>query len=140
MLHDEQFYPDAYTFNPDRHIMTGPDGKMKINPDVMPPENIVFGFGRRECPGQHMAYASVWMTVVSILSAFRIEKRVNPDGTINEPTYEYGTLLGLYVLSLSFILVILLLTFHHSIPEPFECHFEPRFEGVVQLINNTEDI
>lgn len=98
MLHDEQHYPDPDTFNPDRHIMIGPDGKMKINPDVMAPENIVFGFGRRECPGQHMAYASVWATVALTLSAFRIEKRVKPDGTVIEPSYAYGTLLGLYVI------------------------------------------
>jgi len=98
MLHDEKDYPDSYSFKPERHITTGPDGKMKINPEVFPPENIVFGFGRRECPGQHMAYASVWITICLVLSAFRIEKRKNADGSEIPVTYEYGTLLGLYVL------------------------------------------
>lgn len=42
MLHDEALYPDPFTFNPDRFMKNG-----KLNPAVMDPAQITFGFGRR---------------------------------------------------------------------------------------------
>ena len=42
MLHDPAFYPDPETFNPDRFLRDG-----KIDPDVLDPTRMAFGFGRR---------------------------------------------------------------------------------------------
>ena len=42
MTHDEEIYPDPFTFNPNRHL--GDDAQ----PD---PYKFAFGFGRRVCPG-----------------------------------------------------------------------------------------
>ena len=42
ITHDEEIYPDPFTFNPSRHL--GDDAQ----PD---PYKFVFGFGRRACPG-----------------------------------------------------------------------------------------
>ena len=44
MTHDEEIYPDSFTFNPGRHL--GDDAQ----PD---PYKFVFGFGRRACPGMY---------------------------------------------------------------------------------------
>jgi cytochrome P450 len=42
MLHDEVFYPNPNTFDPDRYMNTAADGT--VNKDPRP---IAFGFGRR---------------------------------------------------------------------------------------------
>ncbi|KAJ8079595.1 hypothetical protein PM082_011182 [Marasmius tenuissimus] len=49
-------YPDPFSFKPERFLT--PDGK--LNPDVQDPTQAFFGFGKRICPGRHMAQASVW--------------------------------------------------------------------------------
>ena len=49
MTHDEEIYPDPFTFNPGRHL--GDDAQ----PD---PYKFVFGFGRRACPGMYSLYAT----------------------------------------------------------------------------------
>ena len=50
MMHDEQYYPDPYTFNPDRYLQVSPlgstvRGDASFAPDD--PASLVFGFGRR---------------------------------------------------------------------------------------------
>ncbi|KAJ6458411.1 cytochrome P450 [Mycena vitilis] len=84
ILHDENMYPDPYLFKPERFLLEG-----KLNPAVRDPETVAFGFGRRICPGKHMAASSLWITIASILSTFNITKAVDKDGKIVEPTYEY---------------------------------------------------
>lgn len=42
MCRDEKLYPNPDVFDPSRFLLNG-----KLNPEVFPPENIVFGFGRR---------------------------------------------------------------------------------------------
>ncbi|OBZ79891.1 O-methylsterigmatocystin oxidoreductase [Grifola frondosa] len=48
MLHDEAVYADPARFNPDRYAQGEPD-----------PARAVFGFGRRICPGRHLADWSI---------------------------------------------------------------------------------
>ncbi|KAF8199264.1 cytochrome P450 [Mycena galopus ATCC 62051] len=83
ILHNELVYPDPYSFKPERYLLDG-----KLNP-AMTDLNIVFGFGRRICPGRHMAASSVWISIARILATFDISKAVGEDGQIIEPTYEY---------------------------------------------------
>ncbi|KAI4519194.1 cytochrome P450 [Schizophyllum commune Loenen D] len=70
MVHDEGAYPEPYAFKPERFLKI--DGK--LDPAVRDPADIAFGFGRRLCPGRHVAYASVWIAVASILRVYNIEK------------------------------------------------------------------
>lgn len=44
-----------------------------------------FGFGRRKCPGNHLAMASVYMFVATLLSVFELEKVRDSEGRILEP-------------------------------------------------------
>jgi Cytochrome P450 len=56
MSHDENVYKDPENFIPERFLTE--DGK--VNPSVRNPMDAAFGFGRRMCPGKHIALASIW--------------------------------------------------------------------------------
>ncbi|KAJ7155817.1 cytochrome P450 [Mycena filopes] len=112
LLHDKDMYPDPDSFNPDRFLLAG-----KLNPAIRDPE-AAFGFGRRICPGRHLASASLFITIASILATFNIERATDADGNVVEPTCEYvpGLITG---------------------PKPFECSITPRSPAAVQAIQST---
>ncbi|KAJ7633666.1 cytochrome P450 [Mycena polygramma] len=110
ILHDEALYPDPYTFNPERFLLNG-----KSNANVQNPE-AAFGFGRRECPGRHMATAGLWIAIASILATFDITKPLDEEGQVIEPSFEYDS---------GFI----------NFPLPFRCSIRPRSLHAVELIN-----
>jgi len=96
MSHNEAKYPNPNAFLPERFLKS--DGT--LNDDNLP---WIFGFGRRICPGRHVADASLWCAMVSILALFQIEK--------TEGSEEVKWATGL--------------TSH---PLPFPCKFVPRGE------------
>ncbi|KAA1473740.1 cytochrome P450 [Dentipellis sp. KUC8613] len=73
MTHDPAEYPDPEAFIPERFLQ--PEGT--LNGDDM---RIVFGFGRRFCSGQHLADATLWMTIVSILAVFNLDPAKDEKG------------------------------------------------------------
>ncbi|KAF8073623.1 cytochrome P450 [Lyophyllum atratum] len=70
---DENVYADASAFEPTR-FLPSPLGRGEPYP-VGP-----FGFGRRACPGRHVANDSLWIAIVTILSAMHISKEFGDDG------------------------------------------------------------
>ncbi|KAK2053880.1 cytochrome P450 [Colletotrichum caudatum] len=75
-LHDPQTYSDPSSFNPDRYLAP------RNEPD---PEDHVFGFGRRVCPGRYLADESIFITVARLLATFDIKKAVDGSGNEIEP-------------------------------------------------------
>ncbi|KAF7762360.1 hypothetical protein Agabi119p4_8953 [Agaricus bisporus var. burnettii] len=76
MLHDEDAYPEPEEFKPERFIKNG-----ALRDDVPDPEAIAtFGFGRRICPGPHIALPFIHLIAASILSLFDILPEVDADG------------------------------------------------------------
>lgn len=73
---DPAIYEDASAFNPDRFIN---------NPKILDPRDFIFGFGRRSCPGNYLAYQMIWIFVVSTLWGFELER---PEG---EPPLDNDT-------------------------------------------------
>ncbi|KAF8079096.1 cytochrome P450 [Lyophyllum atratum] len=73
MAHDESIYPEPDSFLPERFF----DDKGKLNNDD---QVLAFGFGRRICPGRHMASATVWLTIATVLSTLNITKAKDMDG------------------------------------------------------------
>ncbi|KAJ3568360.1 hypothetical protein NP233_g5767 [Leucocoprinus birnbaumii] len=87
MLHDEDFYSDADEFKPERFITN--DGHLRQ--DIPDPELVAtFGFGRRVCPGSHVARSMLYITAATILSLFDISSGVDPDGKPVEVTPRFA--------------------------------------------------
>ncbi|KDQ63502.1 hypothetical protein JAAARDRAFT_147890 [Jaapia argillacea MUCL 33604] len=114
ILHDPSMYPDPSAFKPERFL------KREGGECARDPMTVAFGFGRRICPGRHLAEASVWIAIVSILSTFDIGKAVDSEGHDIEPKIEYHS--GLV-----------------SHPMPFICSIEPRSEAARKLVDSTVD-
>ncbi|PPQ99996.1 hypothetical protein CVT26_009278 [Gymnopilus dilepis] len=84
MLHDEERYPNPDSFRPERFLKDG-----RLDPLVFDPTTVVFGFGRRICPGAHIAQSILFIVAASVLSAFRISPATDEKGQIIEPTVEF---------------------------------------------------
>jgi len=66
ILHDPKVYPDPHTFNPDRFL--GLEGGIQRETLL----NVIWGFGRRVCPGRQLAEASLFIAMASVIAAFDI--------------------------------------------------------------------
>ena len=51
---------------------------------------MIFGFGRRECPGKLIADAELFLAVVSSLSVFDIRRPVDENGRVVEEKIEFS--------------------------------------------------
>jgi cytochrome P450 len=79
MCHDPEIYSDPFVFNPERYLGDEPQRD---------PRKIVFGFGRRICPGMYLADASLFSCIVKSLAVFSIEKALDEDGVPITPVHE----------------------------------------------------
>jgi len=68
ILHDPATYPEPDMFKPERFLNT--DGSLRDDPTLIS----VFGYGKRICPGRHVADATLFMSIASLLSVFNIKK------------------------------------------------------------------
>ncbi|KAF9266529.1 cytochrome P450 [Marasmius fiardii PR-910] len=73
MTRDENVYTEPESFIPERFLTE--DGRCNKNQMVL-----VFGFGRRICPGRHFALSTLWTAMVSVLSEFEIGPAENDTG------------------------------------------------------------
>ncbi|KAF9002199.1 cytochrome P450 [Cyathus striatus] len=72
ILRDESIYHDPDSFNPDRYLPK-PEGNAEPYPIGH------FGFGRRICPGQYFAEASLWIVISSILATLDIRRALDDE-------------------------------------------------------------
>ncbi|KAI0717572.1 cytochrome P450 [Cerioporus squamosus] len=85
ILKDPEMFPDPEEFRPERFL-----GMQDTRVADLP-----FGFGRRHCPGMHVAQQSVYIAVARVLWAFDIEPVKGEDGKPVLPDMEKMELLGL---------------------------------------------
>ncbi|PPQ78261.1 hypothetical protein CVT25_011720 [Psilocybe cyanescens] len=88
MTHDESIYPEPNAFKPERFFNL--DGTLNDDDRIL-----AYGFGRRVCVGKHFASAIIWLTVVSILATFKIEKARDETGKeigISDEYVDFGFL------------------------------------------------
>ncbi|RDB17493.1 hypothetical protein Hypma_000997 [Hypsizygus marmoreus] len=102
--------PRPDLFLPERHLG---------NTDLPDPRELVFGFGRRICPGRHFAETSAWFMIANILATLEISR--------SAADQDKGTTLTLEVTS-GFI--------RH--PKPFACSIRPRSEKITSLIQEAK--
>nr|VWO98258.1 Cytochrome P450 monooxygenase CYP52X1 [Ganoderma boninense] len=85
IMHDETVYSEPLSFKPERFLPTSAGGLGE--PDCAP---AVFGYGRRICPGRHLAEASLWMYAARILAVLDIRPVRGEDGMGVPPREEPG--------------------------------------------------
>ncbi|KAG1779292.1 cytochrome P450 [Suillus placidus] len=108
MLNDPETYANPSEFSPERFLAK--DGK---EPET-DPRAFCFGFGRRICPGVHLADASIWISAVMSLAVLDVSKVVE-NGV--EITPEVDPSSGLI-----------------SHPKPFKCSIKARSDKAFALI------
>jgi len=82
ITHDSEVYPNPSAFDPTRHLGENPQKD---------PFDLVFGYGRRVCPGAALAEDSLFLAVANILAAFNIHKALDAEGKEAEPDVEWRT-------------------------------------------------
>ncbi|KAK7679980.1 hypothetical protein QCA50_016926 [Cerrena zonata] len=106
MSQDASIYNDPQEFRPERFLRNA----------EMDPKNIVFGFGRRQCPGSELADRSIFLLVANIAATMTITKATDSTGMEITPPIHFKS---------GFV----------SRPEEFMCSIMPRSEGTAKLIN-----
>ncbi|KAJ7593060.1 putative monooxygenase [Mycena floridula] len=108
MLRDPEAYPNPELFDPSRYNLdtSEMDKVIQIN----------FGWGRRSCPGVHLAEGTVFAIVSTVLATCNVMPILGSDG---EPaTKEVKLTTGTIVM-----------------PEEYRCKFEPRSSLALELLD-----
>ncbi|OAX32617.1 cytochrome P450-like protein [Rhizopogon vinicolor AM-OR11-026] len=100
MCHNEEKYPNPSEFDPDRFL--NPNGT--LTDDTV---SVIWGFGRRICPGRYLGEASLWSAMACLLAVFKFSKTKDETGRENEinPQWKAGLTMRL---------------------QPFPCSITPR--------------
>ncbi|KAJ7432778.1 cytochrome P450 [Mycena galericulata] len=109
---DRKTYPEPEIFGPERFIETASHRKEKA------PRDVGFGYGRRVCPGVHLADTTLWLLFASLLTFFDISAPLN-DG---RPVLPSGKFLDGSI----------------SHPEPSACQITPR-KGAEEVIRRLSE-
>ncbi|EGN92985.1 hypothetical protein SERLA73DRAFT_190373 [Serpula lacrymans var. lacrymans S7.3] len=105
---DPSVFPDPEKFDPGRWI----NSEGKVRTDI---HSFTFGFGRRVCPGQHLANRSIFINTSLLFWSFRISQ--NPLAPIDTMSFDNGVV---------------------THPQQFDAIFEPRMNKAVlkQMMEN----
>ncbi|KAI0060378.1 cytochrome P450 [Artomyces pyxidatus] len=110
ILHDPALYPDPEAFKPERFL----NAKGEVIDD--PLLSIVFGYGRRICPGRHIVDTTLFIVVSYLLSTFNVTKAKDAFGNEIPVNDEY---VGNQIVQ----------------PVPFKCSITPRNAYAEDLIS-----
>jgi cytochrome P450 len=85
MSRDPAIYSSPESFIPERYTAAsegGPGEPFLVGP---------FGFGRRICVGRHLAQASVWIFIATLIATVDISKPVDSEGRVREQPITFST-------------------------------------------------
>jgi cytochrome P450 len=80
ILHNPVTYPEPSKFKPERFLDPA---------SPLPFPETGFGFGRRKCPGRHLALDVAWLSIASMLAAFEFLPATDVDGRPVPPAQEF---------------------------------------------------
>ncbi|KAH9917067.1 cytochrome P450 monooxygenase [Fomitopsis serialis] len=111
IFRDPEVYPEPDVFRPERFLEIDADA----DADLKDPKKLVFGFGRRICPGRYFADDMVWLAAACIVATLDVDKTRDEHGEGITPTPRFisGAIMR---------------------PESFVCDIRPRSEKSRQLI------
>ncbi|KAJ7659531.1 putative monooxygenase [Mycena rosella] len=113
MLRDPQIYHDPLEFDPDRY--------QNLDSEMDKVTDLLFGFGRRSCPGQDFAEGTFFAIVSTILATCEISPTVDAQGVpvIPDVTYTSGV---------------------NVFPSPFNCNVKCRSERALERLSGNDDV
>ncbi|KAH9919878.1 cytochrome P450 [Amylocystis lapponica] len=88
MTRNIETYPNPSAFCPERFLGNEPQ---------LDPRKLVFGFGRRFCPGSSFAETSLFLVISNILATFDVSKALDENGWEIEPEVGFVTALTSHV-------------------------------------------
>ncbi|TFK32282.1 putative monooxygenase [Crucibulum laeve] len=114
MLHDPKIYSNPSDFNPDRY--------KNLDSEMQKVFDVLFGFGRRACPGFHFAEGTIFAIVLTLLATCDILPPTNEEAraTLNNLPYT-----GVGII---------------SFPENFEVRLKPRSSRASLLADVIESL
>ncbi|ESK90559.1 cytochrome [Moniliophthora roreri MCA 2997] len=116
IVHNPRDFDDPDTFNPDRYLLNEYGIKEGADPSPFR-DNITFGYGRRACPGIHLAENSLNLNTMNLIWAFDFKTAKDSMGNeipVSLDHYEKNGLL--------------------PTPLPFKCQIIPRNQSVVNIV------
>lgn len=110
MTRDPSMYPDPDTFLPERFENLDSETAEQCSPHRM-----VFGFGRRLCPGKQLGDYIIWLAAANMIATLDICKARNASGEeiTPEAAFDSGAV---------------------SHPKHFECDIHPRSQKVADMV------
>jgi len=112
ILHNPESFNNPMEYQPERYLKGG-----LLNPDYMDTNSVVFGFGRRICPGRHLADNLLYSIVSCLLAVYDIKPPVDDEGNTIKLEAEFTS---------QFL----------SYPVPFKCIIMPRTPAAEALIRD----
>ncbi|KAH9965977.1 cytochrome P450 [Russula dissimulans] len=122
MNYDPEVYGEnAAHFDPARHLDV--NGDIKPGPFGAHEGHVSYGFGRRDCPGRHLANNSLFIDIAIILWASKLERKKDASGELLPLDVDGYVDEGIIVR-----------------PIPFECEITPRFPEVPALLAQEREL
>jgi len=79
MHRDPQLFEKPDVFNPERFYNATADGRLSGDASLVD-GHWSFGFGRRECPGNHVGGQILWIAIAQLMWAFNFKKATDSEG------------------------------------------------------------
>jgi hypothetical protein len=96
------------------------------------PSSLVFGWGRRSCPGSHLAVNTIFIAIAMTLATSFILPEENTKGKVVLPNVVYSD--GAIRSVVSYIIGSISQSYS-SHPAPFKCRIVPRSSDALKLLD-----